>query len=454
MTKSTISTENLHIPLQYGDLPYSWKWLRLDDLCEGIFDCPHSTPNLTENGPLIARTQDIITGVFIAHQAGHVSESTYLDRISRATPTPGDLLYSREGTYFGVAAEIPYNTKVCLGQRMVLIRPNSQQLNPSYLRFWLNSRIMSDHIHGFRDGSVAERLNMPTIRSLPILTPPLPIQKRIARTLGTLDDKIEINRRINATLEAMARALFRSWFIDFDPVRARMRGRQPVGMDSATAALFPDSFEESPLGPIPTGWKTGRIRDIAENPRRSIKPEKIDPTSPYIALEHMPKRSISLENWDTAEGIASGKLHFNRCEILFGKLRPYFHKVGVPAISGICSTDILVIVPKTPEWFGLTLGHVSSDELVHFTDQASTGTKMPRTNWKDISSFEIAIPPTEIASALTKFTKPLISRIHDNIHQSRTLASLRDTLLPKFLSGELSVDESELPLEAAEAPTP
>jgi type I restriction enzyme S subunit len=266
-----------------------------------------------------------------------------------------------------------------------------------------------------------------------------PEQKAIAAVLGALDDKIELNRRMNATLQAMARALFQSWFVDFDPVRAKLDGRKPAGLDDATASLFPDLLEESTLGHIPKGWTAGQLGDIGTNSRRSVQPSDIALNTPYIALEHMPRRCIALGDWDDSADVASGKSAFKKGEILFGKLRPYFHKVGVAPFDGVCSTDILVLAPKSPEWFGFLLGHASSDELIQFTDLASTGTKMPRTNWSDISSFKVALPPKPIAAAFTRNMQPLIDRIHANLHQSRTLATLRDTLLPKLLSGELSV---------------
>ena len=205
-----------HLPSRFADLPAGWAWLRLDDACDGVFDCPHSTPKLLDAGPFVVRSQDIITGVFRKEQAARVSEETYKERTSRVVPQRGDLLYSREGTYFGIAAEVPERTRVCLGQRMVLIRPKSVVVDFRFLCHWLNSPMMASHIHGYRDGSVAERLNLPTIRVLPVLVPPLPEQRAIAHILGTLDDKIDLNRRMNQTLEAMARALFKSWFVDFD----------------------------------------------------------------------------------------------------------------------------------------------------------------------------------------------------------------------------------------------
>ncbi|MEN9637030.1 MAG: hypothetical protein RL077_5434, partial [Verrucomicrobiota bacterium] len=263
--------------------------------------------------------------------------------------------------------------------------------------------------------------------------------KAIAAVLGALDDKIELNRRMNATLEAMARALFQSWFVDFDPVRAKLDGRPPAALDPATAALFPEHLEDSPLGHIPKGWTAGKLGDIGTNSRRGVQPSDIAPNTPYIALEHMPRRCIALGDWDDSAAVASGKSAFKKGEILFGKLRPYFHKVGVAPFDGVCSTDILVLAPKSSEWFGFLLGHASSDELIQFTDLASTGTKMPRTNWGDISSFKVALPPKPIAAAFTHNIQPMLDRIHANLHQSRTLATLRDTLLPKLLSGELSV---------------
>lgn len=291
----------------------------------------------------------------------------------------------------------------------------------------------------FNSGSAQPSLNRNFIYPIPIRVPEPAKQKAIAAVLGALDDKIELNRRMNATLEAMSRALFQSWFVDFDPVRAKLDGRPPAALDPATAALFPENLEDSPLGHIPKGWTAGKLGDIGTNSRRGVQPGGIAPNTPYIALEHMPRRCIALGDWDDSADVASGKSAFKKGEILFGKLRPYFHKVGVAPFDGVCSTDILVLAPKSPDWLGFLLGHASSDELIQFTDLASTGTKMPRTNWSDISSFKVVLPPKPIAAAFTRNLQPMLDRIRANLHQSRTLATLRDTLLPKLLSGEVPV---------------
>ena len=267
--------------------------------------------------------------------------------------------------------------------------------------------------------------------------PPLPEQQAIANVLGTLDDKIDLNRRMNETLEAMARALFGSWFVDFGPVHAKAEGRRPAGMDATTADLFPSSFTASPLGKIPTGWHVGCFGEIAENPREGADPGACQPRTPYIGLEHMPRKSIALGDWGAAEEATSNKFRFSRGDILFGKLRPYFHKVGVAVLDGVCSTDILVIRPCEAEWYGIALSHASSEELVGHADAASTGTKMPRTNWNDLAKYPIVIPGLEVARRFTETVRSLIESIRSNILQSRTLAAIRDALLPKLLSGEI-----------------
>lgn len=196
---------------------------------------------------------------------------------------------------------------------------------------------------------------------------------------------------------------------------------------------------ETELGEVPAGWRVGTLGDIADNSRQGVQPEDIEPYTPYIGLEHMPRKNIALADWDYAENIDSNKYLFRRGSILFGKLRPYFHKVGIAAVDGICSTDILVVVPKQSIWYGLVLFHISSVELVSHADATSTGTKMPRTNWDDIARFQIMLPPNDIAKKFTENILPLIQKIQDNILQSRTLAALRDALLPRLMSGQIRV---------------
>ena len=267
-------------------------------------------------------------------------------------------------------------------------------------------------------------------------------QRAIAHILGTLDDKIELNRRMNETLEEMARALFKSWFVDFEPVRAKMEGRwhrgeSLPGMPAELYELFPDGMVDSELGEIPAGWGVKTLGDVAKEFRESVQPQAIEPKTPYIALEHMPRRCLALSDWGVADEVGSNKFRFRRGDILFGKLRPYFHKVGIAPLEGVCSTDIVVVAPVADCWFGFVLGHVSSSAFVDYTDTTSTGTRMPRTKWRDMARYTIALPTRVLAEAFTLQIQPWVQQIVSAIHESRALASLRDTLLPRLISGKL-----------------
>ena len=210
-------------------------------------------------------------------------------------------------------------------------------------------------------GTTVKHTSPHRIRKFRFMLPPLAEQEAIAHVLGTLDDKIELNGRINERLEEMARAHFKSWFVDFDPVRAKMEGRWRRGeslpsLPTDLYDLFPDRLVLSELGEIPEGWEVRALGDVAKQRRSGVRPEEIDAESPYIALEHMPKRCIALAQWGNADGLASSKFKFEQGDILFGKLRPYFHKVGVAPLDGVCSTDIVVVQPKSNLWSGFVLG--------------------------------------------------------------------------------------------------
>jgi type I restriction enzyme S subunit len=366
------------------------------------------------------------------------------DRVASKMARPGDAVVTTKGNSTGRV------TFVREGLPPFVYSPHLSywrscdhtQLVPQFLYYWSRTKEFKTQLHGMSASTdMAPYLSLSDQRRLRITLPPVEHQRAVAHIVGTLDDKIELNRRMNEALEAMARALFKSWFVDFEPVRAKAEGRQPTGMDAETAALFPETFVDSLLGKIPKGWRVGCIGDVAKNPRRGVDPSEVESTTPYIGLEQMPRKSIALSGWGRTEDLASNKFRFRQGEILFGKLRPYFHKVGVAAVDGVCSTDILVVTPQYAEWFSVVLGHLSSEEFVNHADATSTGTKMPRTNWSDMARFEIVIPERRVAQRLTEHVSEIVGAIRSNILQSRTLAAVRDALVPKLLSGELRVTD-------------
>ncbi len=361
-----------------------------------------------------------------------------------------DLVLTTRGTVGNAAyfdTTVPFD-HMRINSGMVILRPVVSKILPRFLYLFLRSKVFQSQVEFLRTGSAQPQLPIRDINRIELPLPPLSEQRAIAHILGTLDDKIELNRRMNETLEAMARAIFKSWFVDFDPVHAKKAGRQPTGMDPATAALFPSEFQPSPLGPLPRGWHAGQLVDVARQVRDGVKPHEVPPEMPYIGLEHMPQRSLALESWGEASDAQSQKSRFRKGQILFGKLRPYFHKVGVAPVDGLCSTDIVVVEPIDPAYSSFCLGHASSDSFVAYTNAGSDGTRMPRTSWKQMAAYALSIPPASIATAFRSFTEPLIDRIHANLFESRTLAKTRNALLPRLLSGELSVTQIGQVLEA------
>jgi len=326
---------------------------------------------------------------------------------------------------------------------MVLLRPNEDLIDGAYLLYALQSPLVQREILlNEGTGATVSNLRIPILSRIGIPTASPAEQRAVATILGSLDEKIELNRKMNATLEALARAIFTSWFVDFDPTVAKSQGRE-TGLSYEVSALFPSSLNEAAEGRLPDGWRNGLLGEVSVNKRRGVSHRDILENTSYIGLEHMPRRSIALERWGDATDLGSNKTQFQKGDLLFGKLRPYFHKVGVAPVNGVCSTDILVVDGISKEWSTFVLMHISSDALVSHTDRRSTGTKMPRASWADIAGYKIVIPPAALVAAYTAVAKPMTERIIASIHESHALIALRDALLPKLISGELRVADAE-----------
>ncbi len=353
------------------------------------------------------------------------------------------------GEILGVPGRIPDDGLTYLhNQRMgkvVVTRPDLACLDFLYWVFlW---RELNQEIVASASGTKIVHTAPSRIERFRFGLPLLGEQREIGRVLWALEDKIDLNRCMNRTLEGLAAATFKSWFVDFDPVAAKCEGRKPPAVSMDIAAMFPSEFVDSELCPIPRGWQLGTLGDIATNPRRGTRPAEIHPTTPYFGLQHLPRRSIALGEFGQAGDVSSGKFAFNAGEILFGKLRPYFHKVGIAPVDGVCSTDVLVVVPRRADLFGLVLGHVSSVAFIDHVDAASHGTRMPRTDWDTMSRYPIVLPQGHLVAAYSAWLNPMAELIRKNILQNRTLAALRDTLLPGLLSGEIRLKDAEKAVE-------
>ena len=362
---------------------------------------------------------------------------------------PGDIYVSlkdvtQAADLLGAVARVPNTiSQGRLTQDTVKLNFKDEDTSKTYIYWILRTPQCRTYCRAHATGTT--NLGLPRDDFLAFSIPPLtPSRCILLDLLQGLDDKIELNRRINETLEAMARALFKDWFVDFGPTRAKAEGRDPY-LAPELWDLFPDALDEEGK---PVGWVQGILADVAESPRRGVNPSDISEDTPYIGLEHMPRRSIALSEWEGAGKVKSNKTQFHRGEILFGKLRPYFHKVGIAPLDGICSTDIVVAIPRAPDWGAFILACLSSDEFVDYTNRTSTGTKMPRTSWKTMAQYKVFLPPQQVAYAFQDVTQSLLDRLGANIHETAALGETRDCLIPKLMSGEIRLRNVEKAMEA------
>lgn len=405
----------------------------LAELCVAIVDCEHKTaPKSADGGgfPLI-RTTDIGQGRLSFDNVHRVDSETYEKWTRRAIPQPGDLILAREAPVGNVAVVLP-NTEPVLGQRTVLIRPNEALVDAYYLTYRLLCSDVQYWMDAVSNGATVPHLNMEDIRSLPVPTlPPLAIQQEVGAVLSALDDLIENNRQRIEILEELSRLLYREWFVKF-----RFPGHETVRLVS------------SDIGPIPEAWEVGEFADLVLETRQTVSPEEIPNDAPTVGLEHLPRRSTTLKRWATASSIGSRRKIFEEGDILFAKIRPYFHKVVDAPFSGYASTDAIVFRPKSPSLGPRALAVASSDDFVGVATATSNGTRMPRANTELLMSYGIPHPSPSIEQAFSEAVGPLDTLRKNLAEQSRCLSKAKDLLLPRLMSGALDISDLDLELEA------
>jgi type I restriction enzyme S subunit len=446
--------ESESLPL-IGELPTGWTVSRFGDVLEGG----------TRNGIYKSKefhgsgTKIVNMGELFAHprlrDVPMKRVQLSVVEIQKSTLNSGDLLFARRSLVAEGAGKCiivcDVSEPTTFESSIIRARPNPKAADSLFLYYLFNSPYGVHALRTIRRQVAVSGITGADLVELPIPLPPLAAQRAIAAVLGALDDKIELNRRMNATLEAMARALFQSWFVDFDPVRAKLDGRQPPGLDAATAALFPDRFQDSPLGPIPRGWRIERLGDHVELQRgKTYKSKLKDLPGPYL---------LGLASIGRNGGFRADKL------LTYGgdcpdNLLVYPGDLFVSLKDVTQSADLLGSVARMP--FHFKVGRLTQDTVkLKFKDGApsrnivyrtlltpeyrahcrshATGTTNLGLARDDFLSYPLIVPPSEIEAAFDQFIDVIDRKIGTNERQSRTLAALRDTLLPKLLSGEVRV---------------
>jgi type I restriction enzyme S subunit len=422
-------------PIYIGDGNYSSKY-------------PKSSDFVPEGVPFITAS-DMICGHIRADNFRYIGKRQH-EELKKGHLCKGDVIVVTRGNGIGNVAFVdPEYHDANINAQLVLLRADEKELHNRFLYFLLSSKEFNEVLIRYGSGSAQPQIPINSLIKVPLRYPAYDEQRAIAHILGTLDDKIELNRRTNETLEAMARALFKSWFVDFEPVHAKADGRD-TGLPKGLADLFPDSFEDSELGEIPKGWaikSVGDLADVVGGTTPSTKESAFweSGTHAWATPKDLSGLSVPVlldtERRITDAGllqIGSGLLPAGT--VLLSSRAP----IGYLAIAELpvaINQGFIAMTSKvgTSNLFLLLWASVAHEEIVSRAN-GSTFLEISKTNFRPIS---VVTPSADIMQRFDELAKPLYERIVECARESRTLAALRDALLPKLISGELRVKAAD-----------
>lgn len=399
------------------------------------------------DGPIFLRAGHV-TDTHIDFEGVERFHDHLADKVRSKMSQPDDTVITTKGNSTGrtafVTAKLPqfvYSPHLSYWRSR-----NTDTLIGGFLRYWSRGKEFTEQLAGMKASTdMAPYLSLTDQRRLSVTLPPLPEQKAIAQILGTLDDKIELNRRMNATLEAMARALFQSWFVDFDPVHAKAAGRPPYGMDEKTAALFPAGFNSDDL---PEGWRLGTVNELCEiNSWTLGKKDELDELE-YVEISEVNRGDIAnISTYQRGDEPSRARRRLRHGDTAMSTVRPdrgsYFLALDPPE-HRVASTGFAVVTPTKAPWSFVHIA-LTQPEVFEKLGQLADGGAYPAVRPEVIGDLNLPIPDRpEILAAFHETCGPLLEQAEANRIQSRTLATLRDTLLPKLLSGNITPTNSSL----------
>lgn len=424
-----------------------WTFAPLEQCLDALIDYRGKTPEKTSFGiPLI--TAKIIKNGRIEKPTEFIAVDNYDTWMRRGIPLEGDVVLTVEAP-LGEVAQLGAE-KIALAQRVVNLRGKKGVLDNTYLLYLLQTEEMLDQLKARATGTTVLGIKQSELRKVQLSLPPIDQQIAAARILKALDDRITLLRETNATLEGIAQALFKSWFVDFDPVHAKAEGRQPEGMDATTAALFPDNFEESELGLVPRGWTVKSIGEVVDCVGGAT-PDTKEPTY-WEPAEHAwttPKDlsgalspvMLSTERQLSSLGlskISSGLLPIGT--LLLSSRAP----IGYLALTRIpvAINQGYIAIPPGGELSPLYLLFWCRQNMEGIKGRANGSTFMEISK-KAFRPIPALVPSAETLEVFAGIAEPLFERLADNERQAQTLAQIRDTLLPRLISGQLRLPETE-----------
>jgi len=428
----------------------SSEWLptKLEDLTDGTsitYGVVKPGEGCAQGVPFV-RGGDIVAGrVLIEHLRTITTEVSA--QYSRTLLRGGELLISLVGNPGEVAIAPTELRGANIARQVGLIRIDSSKAEPNYVQYFLRSKVGRDLLLAHSKGSVQQVINLKDLKSIKVPLPSLGFQRAIAEFMQAIDDRIALLRETNATLEAIAQALFKSWFVDFDPVHAKQKGLPPPGMDEATAALFPDSFVASRLGSVPHGWTLETLVHTFDiNPTRSLKKGA---TAPYLDMASLATSGHCVEV-PVQRQMGSGA-KFSNGDTLLARITPCLENGKSAFVDfladdqiGWGSTEFVVLHPKAPlpEYLGYLL--CRHPQFRDYAIQSMSGTSGRQRIQNDVlGRYLLALPDRAVALAFKEVVEPIQRAIAANHRAAQTIASLRDTLLPRLISGQLRLPEAQ-----------
>jgi type I restriction enzyme, S subunit len=422
--------------------PRSWKILPLEEVCIKITSggTPSRTrPDFYEGGLIPwVKTQEL-TDDWIHNTDEKITEEAISSSSAKLLPA-NTVLMAMYGATVGQLGML--KSPMTCNQACCALIVDPAKADFRFLYYQL--RHSRTQLKSLATGGAQQNLSGALIKSLLYPFPSIDEQKRIAGILGSLDDKIELNRKMNETLEQMASALFKSWFVDFDPVHAKAERRQPAGMDKATADLFPDSFVDSELGKIPSGWKAGSLSELSEFSRESINPgESLSEIFDHYSLPSFDEGKAPKA--EAGSEIKSNKLVVTKTCVLLSKLNPHIPRIWLPNLNvsrrSICSTEFIVAAATAGCTREYLYALFISEDFSRTYGTLVTGTtgSHQRIRAESVLQMRLPLAPAKLISSFTDTIAPMLNRVASNTKESQTLAELRDTLLPQLLNGDLKV---------------
>jgi type I restriction enzyme S subunit len=425
-------------PSAVPEVPSGWSVAAIEELCARVTSgaTPLRTNAAYYEGGTIPwiRTQELNDGV-IKGSAIKITRKALQETSAKLFPA-GTVLMAMYGDGKTITSLGILGGEAATNQACCAMITDSAKCDYRFL-FYALKHHREDFIH-IATGGAQRNLSGALIRRFCIAVPPLDEQSSIAQILGSLDDKIELNRKMNETLEAMARALFKSWFVDFDPVRAKAEGRD-TGLPAHIAALFPDSFEDSELGKIPRGWKAGSLSDFSSlNPEswsKATRPELIQ----YVDLSNTKWGRIeSITDYEAESAPSRAQRVLRPGDTIVGTVRPGNGSYALITTDGLTgSTGFGVLRPLSTDYVEFVYLAATApnniDALAHLAD----GGAYPAVRPEAVISTQTAVPSDSVVSEFSTRVKPLLLRMAVAERENHVLAQTRDTLLPKLISGEV-----------------